>query len=251
MTLRAVAFVLIAIAPTAAVLHAQTNTFDIVSGGKVVGHSTYTLAKAKQGFRLQGRTTYVIRPAEARTTDDVRLTDNYGFVQSSITDQNSQIVYSYIPDKSRTTLTIGTIQAGAMDSHSLPIKPDVAFLPSFDAGAAQVMLLLALTHPTSTNLYNVIVPGNSGHSQKQSDAKSLDAEAGDSHPGDNDYDVLWAKGADATGTLDGKPITLHSFTLTGKVNWTFYADDQNNLMQVDSSQDKASCVRANFKLGGS
>jgi hypothetical protein len=251
MTLRAVVFALIAVAPTAAVLHAQTNTFDIVSDGKVVGKSTYTIAKAKQGFRLQGRTTYVIRPVEARATDDIRLSDNYGFLQGSITDQNSQTVYSYLPDKSRTTLTVGTIQAGAMDSHSLPIKPDAAFMPSFDAGAAQVMLLLALTHPTSNNLYNAIVPGNAGHAPKQYDPKSVEAETPDRRPGDNAYDVLWAKGSDATGTLDGKPVNLHSYTLTGKVSWTFYADDQNNLMQVDSSQDKASCIRANFKLGGS
>jgi hypothetical protein len=240
MTSRLAAFCLAVLLSASAL--AQTSTFDIVFDGKVVGKSTYTMAKAKQGFRLQSHTSYVIQPVEARTTVDLRLSDNYSFLQSSVTDQNSQTVYSYTPDKSRTTLTVGTIQAGAMESHSLP---------TFDAGAAQVMLLLALTHPTSSNLYNAIVPGSAGHAQRQTDAKSLDVEGREKRQGDNDYDVLWAKGADATGTLDSKPITLHTFTLTGKVSWTFYADDQNNLMQLDSSQDRASCVRANFKLGGS
>ncbi len=151
----------------------------------------------------------------------------------------------------RTVLTIGTVQAGQMDSRKLAIKPDLVFLPSFDAGAAQVMLLLATTHPTATNLYNVLIPGagSTGRGAPPAEPTGGDAPAAAPRAGNNAYDAAWAKGPDAAGSLDGKPVTLHTFVLSGgKATWTFYADDQNTLMQLDASMAGASYVRAKFKL---
>jgi hypothetical protein len=173
------------------------------------------------------------------------------FQQGSLTDDNTQSVYSFLPDKSRTVLTIGTVQAGQMDSHKLAIKPDLVFLPGFDAGAAQVMLLLATTNPTATNLYNVFIPGAGavGRGSPPPEPTGGDAPAAAPRAGNNAYDTAWAKGSDAAGTIDGKPLALHTFVLSGgKATWTFYADDQNTLMQLDASMFGVSYIRAKFKL---
>ncbi len=97
MTLRTAVIALAVSLPAAAL--AQSNTFDLVSGGKVIGHSTYTLAKAKQGFRLTGKVGYSIHGVDAHISDDVRLSDTYAFQQGSLTDDNTQSVYSFVPDK--------------------------------------------------------------------------------------------------------------------------------------------------------
>jgi hypothetical protein len=246
-TLRLAILLPAALLPAAA--FAQTNTFDLVSGGKVVGHSTFTIAKAKQGFRLTGKFSYSNHGADAHISDDLRLTDTYAFQQGSLTDDNSQTVYSYTPDKARTALTIGAVQAGQMESHKLVIKPDLAFLPGYDAGSAQVLLLLAVTHPSGGNAYSVLIPGVGAAARIPSpDAAGGEAPAGP-RPGNNAYDTIWTKGADATGTFEDKPVTLHTYTLAGgKATWTFYADDQNTLMQLDASMVGTSYIRARFKL---
>ena len=239
---------------TVATACAQTNNFDLQSGGRSVGRASFTLAKTKQGFRLSSHLSYHINGLESDLSNEFKFSDAYSYVEGASSNISSQMHTSYVPNKTRTDLVIGMVQGGVQDSHHLAIKPDLAIMPPFDPGAAQVMLLLATTHPTEKNLYNVVVPGSSGGggSGRGDSAPPPDpSEAAGGHQpaGNNAYDALFAKGPDGNGTLDGKPIAIHTYVLTaGKNTWTFFADDQGNLMQLDNSMVHASYIRVKFKL---
>jgi len=230
---------------------AQSNSFDLMSGARNMGHVTYTFAKAKQGYKLTSRVSYHINGIDSDVSDEFKFSDTYTYLEGGASSVTTQMHTSYMPNKARTDLTVGMVQAGVQDSHHLAIKPDFAVMPPYDAGAAQVMLLLATTHPTADNLYNIVVPGSGGAGAGKGapPPDSSDASAPHQAPGNNAYDALWTKGPEAAGTLDGKPIALHTYILTaGKSTWTFFADDANTLMQLDNSMLKASYIRAKFKL---
>jgi len=225
---------------------AQSNTFDIQSGNRSIGRDVYTLAKAKQGYKLNSRPSTHFGGSESSMDSEFKYDDNYAFAVGSSSNMVTQMHTSYTPDKGRTVLTIGMVQAGVQDSRYLDIKPDFAVMPPYDAGAAQVMLLLATTHPAAANLYDIVVPG-SARSGPPSNATGEPPVA--SRPANNAYDALWTKGPDTTGTLDGKPVQLHTYVLaSGNTTWSFVADDTNTLMQLDVSNLNASYIRAKFKL---
>lgn len=230
----------------AAVASAQSGVFDIVSKDKVIGHTSYTLDKAKDGFRLKSKYAYKLNGMDTSVADDFRLSADYAYVDGSASNQVTQMHTAYTPNKARTTLVIAQMQGGVQESHNLAIKPNLAVVPSYDAGAAQVMLLLATTHPSADNQYNVMVPAAAAAGAPTT---KDDPGAAQVPGGNNAYDSLWTKGADATGTLDGKPVTVHSYTLAAARNKiVLYADDANLLMQVDAPLLRASYIRAKFKL---
>jgi hypothetical protein len=247
MFLRSTAFsLLLAAAP----LVAQSNAFDIQAGMKSIGRASYTLAPAKQGFKLASRSSYHLNGVDSELSYDFKYAADYTYLEGGSSNPTAQMHTSYTPNKARTDLVVGMVQAGIQDSHHLSIKPNFVLLPPYDAGSAQVVLLLATTHPTPDNLYNVVVPGGgaNGGSAKGT-VPDYPTQAPRPGMGNSAYDALWTKGPDASGTLDGKPVTLHTYFLTaGKNTWTFFADDANTLMQLDNSMVKASCVRAKFHL---
>jgi hypothetical protein len=236
----------------AATASAQTNTYDLQSGGHSLGRASFTLARTKQGFKLSSHLSYHINGVESDISNEFKLSDAYAYLEGASSSISSQMHTSYVPNKTRTDLVIGMVQGGVQDSRHLAIKPDLAIMPPFDPGAAQVMLLLATTHPTGKNLYNVVVPGSTGGGGRGESSPPPDpSEGGGGHQpaGNNAFDALFTKGPDGNGTLDGKPMAIHTYILTaGKNTWTFFADDQNNLMQLDNSMVRASYIRAKFKL---
>ena len=232
--------------------YGQSATFDLRLGDKVIGRDSYSLSSGKGSARLSSHVTYHISGQESSSSNDFRYSDAYLFQQGGSNNDATQTHYSFQLDKSRTDLTIGSVQAGNMDSHHLPAKPDFMVLPAFDAGAAQATLLLAVTHPSEKNLYSVFVHARSaaGAAPGGNDAAAMAQQGGPAQTqGNFVYDALWQKAADAAGTLDGKPVTLHTYTLTsGKNVWTFYADNANLLMEADVSMLGARYVRAKFTL---
>lgn len=239
---------------TATAATAQTNTFDLQSGGRSLGRASFTLARNKQGFRLSSHLSYHINGLESDISNEFKFSDAYAYVEGASSSISSQMHTSYVPNKARTDLVIGMVQGGVQDSHHLAIKPDLVIMPPFDPGAAQVMLLLATTHPTENNLYDVVVPGSvsegrGGRGEKAPPPEPSEGGVGHTPTGNNAYDALFTKGPDSNGTLDGKPIAIHTYILTaGKNTWTFFVDDQGNLMQLDNSMVRASYIRTKFKL---
>jgi len=213
-----------------AVLLAQSQTFDLKTENKVVGHDTYSMSKAKQGFKITSHYEYRADGREGEFANEYKLADDYAFGEISVTDNTGHMHSSYVPTKARTAVTVSRFQAGAQDSTSVPIKTDLMVLPPYDVGAAQAVLLLATTHPSTNGIYSVIIPDGGKGGPAAVEAK-------------------WLKGREVTGTLDGKPVTLSTYLLaTTTLRMAFFADSNNTLMQCDLPQLKTSYIRSKFKL---
>jgi hypothetical protein len=233
---------------TAGIVHAQQNTFVIQSNGTAAGKCVYTFDKAKDGFKVSSRFQAKIAaqfhsgsdPTNPVTNDvtDIqqshayKLDASYTYLGGSVMDNTTQQTRGYSPNKQRTVMQISMVQAGIQgQSSELPLMPGYMVLPPDDASAVQALLYLATSHPTSDSLYFIIVPNSNPRS------------------GPSSVQAKWVPQPSVTGTLAGKPVTLHHFSFAfGKSIYDVYADDTNTLMETDISVLKVSYVRTGFAL---
>jgi hypothetical protein len=222
---------LIALALPAAAI-AQSASFDLVVDGKISGHDTYSLSKTKQGYKLSSKLRYNVHAAEGDFSNEYKFNGNYAYLDASLTENGSSpMMTSYVPNKTRTELTIGRVQSGSQATDFFPIKPDFFLLPPFDAGAVQGLLLAAM-QPSAPSVFTVYSPtagSDRGHSAA--------------------VDAKWVKGPGVSATLDGKPFTAQTFLLaTPAFHWILYSDDAHNLLQCDLPSVKTSYIHQGFKL---
>ena len=243
----------ILLAPSA--ILAQASNFEIHVGGKPVGKASYTLSPAKGGYKLSSRYSYRLGATSGDFSEEFKFDPNYAYVDGTVSDGNSQRKTSFLPNKTRTELSISSFLSGAEPTTFTTIKPDLMILPSFDPGAAQAILLLATTHPTADNKYDVFLPGGGapagGGGRRGGGPPPVDAAPADDAmpPGNAAYEAIWVKGRDLTGTLDAKPVTVHTYLLgLGKARWIFFADDADHLLQLNATALHASYIRSGFKL---
>ena len=259
MNLRLPLLALALLLPAAAQAQADTHagTFDLIVSGVKIGKSTYKVEKTKAGYKLTNRATYRVAGTDGDQSDDFKFNDSFGYIDGTTTDHNTQLQTGYVPNKTRDQATITHFQGAAHDSSVIDIKPDLIVLPPLDAGAAEVALLLATTHPTPGNKYSLLIPGGAGAGsgggggRRGGGAPSANttADASALPPGDNDLDATWIKGKDTSGTLDGKLLLLHAYLFSaGGLRIILYADTDNNLMQLNAAAFHASYTRQNFKL---
>ena len=223
--------------------HAQ-NSFVIQSRGVPAGKCVYTFDKAKDGYKVFSRFQVRIaaqfhdadptNPVSSLSTDiqesnGYKLDANYLYAGGSITD-TTQKTFGYSPNKQHTVMQLSMVQAGVQGpSTELPLMPGSMVLPNYDPSAIQGLLYLATTHPTPDSLYFLIVPGLRGPQSVQ---------------------AKWIVQPDTpTGTLAGKPVTLHHFNFYfGKNLYDVYADDTNTLMETDIKGLNVSYIRTGFAL---
>jgi len=224
--------------------HAQ-NSFVIQSKGITEGKCAYTFDKAKDGFKVFSRYQARIAPQfhDADPTNPVtslstdiqqshgyKLDANYAYAGGNVIDSTNQKNTGYSPNKLHTVMQLSMVQAGVQGpSTELPLMPGSMVLPNYDPSAIQSLLYLATTHPTPDSLYFLIVPGLRGPQSVQ---------------------AKWTPQSDTpTGTLAGKPVTLHHFNFYfGKNLYDIYADDTNTLMETDIKGLNVSYIRTGFAL---
>jgi uncharacterized protein DUF6134 len=107
----------------------------------------------------------------------------------------------------------------------LAFHPSTIFYPDFDPGALQALLNLGAAH-NNRDLW-ALVPKQSG---------SVAA-------------LRVVTNADMQGTLDGKTVAVHHFTVTGDTGKTeVFSDPTNALLQAEWTDEGFAMVRKGFKL---
>jgi len=260
MKLRTSVFLLAALLPPAVL--AQPNNFELHVSGKPIGKAVYSFTTTKGGLKLASRYTYHTAShdglrIEGDYADEFKFDSSYQYVEGTINDKNRQKSSSLLPNKTHTEMSVTSFAEGAEPTSFMPIPNNLILLPNFDPGAAQAVLLLATTHPTADSKYGILIPatasgGGGGGRGRGNASASADAltEGPEALPrGDRTYEAIWLKGTPFTGTLDGKAINVNSYMLAfGKFRWIFFADEANNLLQLNVSLLHASYIRANFAL---
>ncbi|HEY5331029.1 MAG TPA: hypothetical protein VIJ79_14170 [Acidobacteriaceae bacterium] len=236
----------------AATAFAQANNFQLIKGGRTVGKASYTIDKTKDGgYKVKARFEYRtgltavdITPDPSRpgatpgTITDAQMSSEYkvnangdflsGFTQNSA----DQMITSLAPSKTRDVVVIGQMQGGTnLGSRSLPVpKPDFMVAPDYDPSAIQMVLTASLAHPHSDHLYLLVVPGIG-------------------NKGTQAMYINLADPADATGTLNGKPVALKEYPVGwNQTKGVIYTDADGTLMQIDVGPIGASYVRNGFKV---
>jgi hypothetical protein len=236
---------------------AEKAAFELHLAGKPIGKASYALSNDKHGVKLTSRYTFRLGGVSGDFSDDFKLEPDYSFQEGTIVNEDNQRRTSLLPNKPRTEIAVGSFLGGAEPTTFVPIKPNLLVLAPFDAGAAEAILLHATTHPSPDNKYSVFLVGNGGPSGGGGGGRGRGAaeqtspdQAAASLPATNTaYDAVWVKGRDVTGTLDGKPVELHSYLLGfGSVRCIFFADNANNLMQLNLVPMQAVYLHTGFKL---
>ena len=249
------ALILFALLLFAPVVLGQKVIYEIRFNGKVIGKDTITIKKGKQGYEVSSQYGYAIGTSEGHFANEYRVDDTYQWLQASSTNQNLAIRYVDTLDKTRTRLSISISQNGAGSNSELPVRPDVELLPNLDPAAAQLLLLRATTHPTENNKYNIVAPsfgepeGMASLNAVRDGTSAAPATAVQLPSSRQSYDAAWQKGADVSGTLDGKPVTAHTYNLVfGSFRWVFVADDGNSMLQMNVLPKQPIFVRQGFVL---
>jgi hypothetical protein len=236
MRLASACFALFAVATTAA---AQTTTYDLLYQDHLAGKDVVKLAQTKQGFKLTSRFSY--RGSGAGSDGDYlnefRLTPSYMLEDATLTNEADTSVTSYILTKKRDELTMALNLSQEHQTAVVAVQSNFVVLPPFDAGAAQAVLL-NLAQPGATATLNLIAPPDP-HAPA-----TLRAEQ-------HNVAGQWAQGPDLDGTLDGKPISVHTFLLTiPRGQWVMLGDANNNLMQCMIPAIRLTYTRQSFHLTG-
>jgi hypothetical protein len=259
MKLSSVAFCL-AFASSALIASASpVNKFKLIytSNGKSIGVASYTLDPTKNGFKLHS--TFDVNMDNGGVNDlqtdpsmgnsrggggstiDVTYSSDYklnpegtflsGYSQSSAT----QAMIVIVPSKSRDSVTVRESRNGTdVGSQTVTMtSPDFFLMPNYDPGAIQALITAALVHPHADKHYLLLVPANPDLGQNDN---SAGITALDSAP-------------DATGTLNGSPITLKHLTLKLRAGSAeIYTDEAGNLMEAIIGPLRASYIRDRFSL---
>jgi hypothetical protein len=249
MILRAAAlFVALSCTATAA-LAADNNSFTLLHAGKPIGRASYTIDTTKDGYRLRAHFEYRTpavstdtlnsghgsTPTEAQYSSEFKIDLNGNFLSGYTQNAANQMITSYQPSKLRDSITVSQNQGGISgDGRTLAMpSPDFLVAPDYDPGTLQILLTTSLAHPHKDSRYSLLVPG-SGIGPKSSNTLIYIAI----HPA-----------SDATGTLDGKPVTLKHYQLSYlKGAADLYTDDAGHLMEADMGPLGSTYVRAKFAL---
>jgi len=253
MNLRCAALSLALVCTTTAALAADTNNFILLRDGKPIGKAYYSVDKGKGGYHCKAHFNYKLAAAistnnstsvdssrgnvitEGEFLYDYKTDDSGNFLTGYFQNGVTQTITSFQMDKPRTTVTIGENQAGVSASRSLAMPgADYALMPDYDPSSVQMFLTTALAHPHADGKYTLIVPGLSGR-------------------GGTGYIYVAFKptAADASGSLDGKPIALKHYMLQYlKGSADLYTDADGNLMEADMATGTltANYVRVKFAL---
>lgn len=244
----------------AAAAYAQQNNFTIQRDHEDIGVENYTFDKTKNGFKVDSNYHYSVAPrpdtvglrlgnatsthtgpgsstvTNAPDTEDMQLKHTYtldagyAYASGELANLKTELSMTYGLNKERTQLTQNRQHPGKPTiSTQFPFQSGGLFLPPFDASPIQALVYMATTHPTVNGQYYLAAP-----------APAFAIESGA---------IQWNTLADATGTLDGKPVTVHRYGfLFGIHEYTVYTDAENTLMEVDIHHPTQSLIRTGFVL---
>ena len=246
---------LLALTAPAALAQKGGNNFELRLNDKSFGKDSYTLNKAKSGYKLDSHYAGSLQGNSVDFKDTITYTDDYTYVTGSESNQDSNQVTEWLPTKDLKQMGLNSSGSGSVSAHMelMPTEGPLLVMPAFDAGAAQAALLFAVAHMSDKNIFTLWLPGyaltglGARAGTDTDNAKIIQKET--LPPGGHAFTGQMVKGPSVTGTLDGKPVTLNTYQLGfDKYRWTFFADESNTLMRLDVSLLNGSYIRAKFKL---
>jgi hypothetical protein len=203
----------------------QTGTFVVSQNGHAVGTASFQIAPREGGFEstsavkvsMQGLEYSLSKTEEQDANHHVQHVVLSGLVNGSVVNVIGK------PDAANFLLNISA--NGRSSTVRLTAHSGAVFLPDFDPGALETLLIVAAAL-NARDLW-AIIPKQAGSVQA----------------------IQLATYADEQGTLDGKPIEVHHLaaTIAGEETDLFAGPD-NQLLQAELPQPGFALVRKGFVL---
>jgi hypothetical protein len=207
----------------AAELHAQD--FTLSQNGKSVGKANLSLKQTSGGLEEKSEAKIDMPGLKYDISEHEMLNSHFHLAQADLKGSvnGTSATVSALPDGQQIVMKISA--NGKVINTPLESHPSSIFFPDFDPGALQILLNLGALH-NNAGIW-AMIPKQSG---------SVAA-------------LRIATNADMTGTLEGRPITVHHLTVTGTNSKTeLFSGPSNELLQAEWSDEGFAMVRNGFKL---
>jgi hypothetical protein len=204
---------------------AQEASFSVSQHGKEVGSASFHITATADGYDSSSIVRVTMQGLNYALSKNEGLSsaNELKHVQLSATVNDQAVNVSAKPDSAQLLMNIsanGRSSTARLDAHSFAV-----FLPDFDPGALETLLVLAVNH-NNRDLW-AIVP----------------KQAGSVVP------ISLATYADEQGKLDGNPIAVHHVvaTISGAHTDLFFGPE-SQLLQAELPQEGFALVRKGFVL---
>lgn len=204
---------------------AQAGNFEIAQNGQAVGSANFQFTATKDGYDSTSLVKVVMQGLDYALSKNEQLSagSDLKHVLLSATVNGEAVNVVAAPDAAQFLLNISA--NGKTSTARLAAHAGAVFLPDFDAGALQTLLILA------------------GAQNNRSLWVILPKETGSIEP------VRLATYPDQEGTLDGKPVTVHHLeaTIAGS-NTELFSGPENQLLQAELPEGGFALIRKGFAL---
>jgi hypothetical protein len=227
--------ILLALFLSSASALADSNSFDLQNMKDAkLGSSSYSFDKSKNGYKIKSNIGEGKDASQNCRTLEYKITPDGLLVTANLRVVEYQRSTYYEPGKAHNTLSVKTLVSNVVNDEFGLTTPVPKYLLSFsgDASIWQVLVDLAVNHPSPNNTYTIY----SAPTSRSAAGQLLPAHIADPTA--------------AKGTLDGKPIVLKRYTLTlQKGGADIYTDQDGKMMQADINYMNVRYIRSNFVLG--
>ena len=225
MRFRFVALLLAVLGLHVAAASAQSGEFVVSQHGHAVGTASYRFGSSAAGYDSTSVVRVAMQGLDYALSKDEQLDQANGLrhVRLSATVNGSAVAVTCKPDGAQLLINIsanGRSNTTRLDEHN-----GAVFLPDFDPGALQTLAAMAVLH-NNRDLWAI-----------------LPRQAGSIEP------VQLATYADESGTLDGKPVTVHHLVATiAGASTDLFLGPENRLLQAELAQEGFALIRKGFVL---
>jgi hypothetical protein len=203
----------------------QSASFEIAQHGHAVGTASYSFAPSAQGVTSTSLVRVGMQGLNYNLSKNETLTaaNHLQHAQLSATVNGSAVTVTAKPENGQ--ILLNTSANGRNTTSKLAAHGGAVFLPDFDPGALETLLMLA-AQQNNRDLW-AIVPKRAG----------------------SIVPVRLATYADLHGTLNGKAVTVHYLVATIQGAETeLFSGPKNELLQAELPQQGFALVRKGFVL---
>lgn len=203
----------------------ESGSFRIAQNGHPVGTASFRFKANQVGYESTSLVKVAMQGLEyaLSKSEELSRTDELVQVQLSAIVNGQAVTVAAAPDTAQTVMQISA--SGKNSTTRLAAHPGAVFLPDFDPGAIQTLLMLAAAR-NNRGLW-AILPKNVGSIEP----------------------IELATYADQQGTLDGKAITVHHIVATiAGAHTDLFSGPENQLLQAELPQAGFALVRNGFVL---
>ena len=209
---------------------AQSASFIVSQHGTAVGKASFSFTASPAGYDSSALVIINMKGLDysLSKTESLSPANHLRQVQLSAAVNGSAVNVTAAPEQNSsqpTVFLLNTSANGHTTTTRLPLHSAAVFLPDFDPGALETLLVLGVAR-NNRDLWAIIPK-----------------KAGSIEP------ILLATYADEQGTLDGNPVVVHHLvaTIAGKET-DLFSGPENQLLQAEYPQLGFALIRNGFVL---